>query len=315
MRFLGFFKFIISVMFFGTLMYGGYFIFEQYIWNALNPEPSMEERFVKEVDKISNIEHFSENVKLDNREPFALLLLGVDGDSFNATRSDSIMLGIIDPQNSSISLLSIPRDLRVELAGNNGHDKINAAFAKGGVDMTAKTLEDLFDIPIDYYATINFKGFQEMVDALGGIEIDVEKDLTFSDRITKTRFSLNKGFQKLNGIEALNYARFRGDGEGDFGRMRRQQQVIRAIVDQSISFRNIPKIVDIIEVVDDNFESNVSYKDLGLLAIKMRSIQGNGINSISFESSPDMIGGVSYVIADEGSIDKTSIALKQLLND
>lgn len=312
MRIVGFFKFITSVFFFGIMMYGGYYIFDQYVWNAINPEPTIEEKFVKEVGKISNIEHFDDDVNLSTKEPFAMLLLGVDGDSFNATRSDTIMLGIVDPENAKVSLLSIPRDLRVDIP-ENGYDKVNAAFALGGVDLTAKTIEETFDVPIKYYATINFKGFQELVDAIGGIELDVEKDLTFSDRITKTRFSLNQGPQTLNGIQALNYARFRGDGEGDFGRMRRQQQVIRAIVDQTISFRNIPKIIDIIEVVDDNFSSNVSYKDLGLLALKMRNLSGNSIESITLEARPDMINGVSYVIADEEDIELTSDLIQDKL--
>lgn len=313
MKILGFFKFIFSVFFFGGLMYGGYFVFNQYIWNAIHPEPTIEERFVKEVDKISNIEHFEDNVKLDSKEPFAMLFLGVDGDTFKTNRSDTIMLGIIDPENSKVSLLSIPRDLRVEIPGEEGHDKMNAAFAIGGVDLTAQTIEEVFGIPIEYYATINFKGFQEMVDAVGGIEVDVEKDLSFSDRITHSRFSLEEGVQNLNGIEALNYARFRGDGEGDFGRMRRQQQVIRAIVDQTISFRSIPKIIDIIEVVDNNFNSNVSYKDLGLLALKMRNLQGNSIETIKLDASPDMVNGVSYVVSDEESISKTTNELQDRL--
>ena len=315
MKIVSFLKFLTSVFFFGFLMYGGYFIFDQYVWKMIHPEPTLEERFVKEVSRISNIEHFEENVKLDTKKPFAMLLLGVDGNTFRANRSDTIMIGIVNPEQSKVSLLSIPRDLRVQIPGESGYDKINAAFAKGGINLTAKTIESVFDIPIEYYAIINFKGFQELVDAIGGVEVDVEKDLTFSDRITKTRFTLKKGPQKLNGIQALNYARFRGDGEGDFGRMRRQQQVIRAIVDQSVTLRNIPKIVDIIEVVDDNFSSNVSFKDLGLLALKMRNLKGSDIESIKLEAYPDMINGISYVITDDDSIKKVSEEMKSKLQD
>lgn len=315
MKIIGFLKFITSVFFFGVLMYGGYYLFDQYIWKAIHPEPTIEEKFVQEVGKISSIEHFDENAKLNTKEPFAMLLLGVDGDSFNATRSDTIMLGIVNPEDSKVSLLSIPRDLRVKIPGENGYDKINSAFAKGGVDLTATTIEETFDIPIDYYATINFKGFQEMVDAIGGIDIDVEKDMSFSDRITHTTFSLNQGQQKLTGIQALNYARFRKDGEGDFGRMRRQQQVIRAIIDQTVSFRNIPKIIDIIEVVDDNFNSNVSYKDLGLLALKMRDLEGESIDSLHLEAKPDMINGVSYVTSENEDINKISKEIQDILNN
>lgn len=315
MKALGFIKFVATILLFGFIAYGGYVLFNQYIWKTINPEPSAEERFVKEVNKISNIEHFDENVSLDTKKPFAMLLLGVDGDDFKAVRSDTIMVAVVNPQDSKVSILSIPRDLRVEIPGSNGHDKINAAFAKGGVDLAAKTIENTFGISLDYYATINFKGFQEMVDTIGGLDIDVEKDIKFSDRITHSVFTLEKGQQKLNGIQALNYARFRKDAEGDYGRMRRQQQVIKAIVDQTVSLRNIPKIIDIIKVVDNNFESNVSYKDLGLLAIKMRNLNSNNIESVDFKSRPDMINGVSYVIADDEDIQDAGQKMNKLLEE
>jgi len=315
MKLVGFLKFILSVFFFGVLLYGGYYVFDRYVWEIIHPEPTVEEQFVQEVGKISNIEHFQDNVNLDSKKPFAMLLLGVDGDTFSATRSDTIMVAVVNPQKSKVSLLSIPRDLRVEIPGEEGHDKINAAFSKGGVDLTAKTIEETFGIHTDYYATINFKGFQEMVDAIGGVEVDVEKDMTFSDRITKTQFSLNKGPQTLNGIQALNYARFRKDGEGDFGRMRRQQQVIRAIVDQTVAFRNIPKIIDIIQVVDKNFTSNVSFKDLGLLALKMRNLEGDKIETLKLDAGTDMINGVSYVTANEEQIQEAAQKVFDALDD
>lgn len=315
MKFFGFIKFIISVFFFGALIYGGYFLFNQYVWKAINPEPTVEQKFVSEVGKVSSIQHFDDDVSLDSKKPFAMLLLGVDGDDFKGDRSDTIMIAIVNPQTSNVSLLSIPRDLRVAISDRNGHDKINAAFAYGGVDLTAKTIEEVFGIPIEYYSIINFQGFQDMVDAIGGININVEKDMTFSDRITKTRFSLEQGEQKLNGIQTLNYARFRKDGEGDFGRMRRQQQVIRTIIDQTIDFRNIPKIIDIIKVVDKNFQSNVSFKDLGLLALKMRNLDSKNINTIKLDATSEMINGVSYVVATDKEINDVTEQVEAALND
>ncbi|MGF7535409.1 LCP family protein [Bacillus mexicanus] len=315
MKALGFIKFLGSILLLGIIAYGGYFLFNQYIWKAINPDPTAEEQFVKEVKKISNIEHFDENASLNTKKPFAMLLLGVDGDDFKSNRSDTIMVAVVNPEKSKVSLLSIPRDLRVTIPGYEGHDKINAAFAKGGVDLAAKTIENEFGISLDYYATINFKGFQEMVDTIGGLEIDVEKDIKFSDRITHTMFTLEKGKQKLTGIQALNYARFRKDAEGDYGRMRRQQQVIKAIVDQTISLRNIPKIIDIIKVVDNNFDSNISYKDLGLLALKMRNLNSENIETVDFKSGPDMINGVSYVIAKDEAIQEVGHKLNDLLEE
>ncbi|WP_088363055.1 LCP family protein [Bacillus cereus] len=314
MKIFGFIKFITSVFFFGVLVYGGYFVFNEYIWNTINPKPTIEEQITKEVRKISSVDHFDDEASLNTKKPFAMVLLGVDGESFKNNRSDTIMLSIVDPKNDKISLLSIPRDLRVQIPGQNGYEKINAAFAKGGVDLTAATIQKIFGVPIEHYAVINFKGFQDMVEAIGGVDVKVEKDLTFSDRITKTRFSLKKGDQTLNGIQALNYARFRGDGEGDFGRMRRQQQVVKAIIDQTISVSNIPKIVDIMGAIDKNFTSNVSYKDLGLLALKMRNIKAENIDTIKYTAEPKMIKGVSYVVAEDKEVNRLRDVLQDKLN-
>ena len=309
-------KFLMSVILIGSIVYGSYFVLNHYVLgNEIQIiETSTElkgEGIIKESISDTNIDYFDEDVDFDIKKPFTILLMGVDGDSFKVTRTDTIMLGVVNPKTLEVSLLSIPRDLRVEYANNGRYDKLNAAIAYGGIDNTAATIENLFDISIDYYANINFKGFQDLVDTIGGVTVNVEKDMSFSDRITKTQFSLKEGEQKLSGIQALNYARFRGDGEGDYGRQRRQQQVIRALVSETLQLKNLTKISSIIDVVQENFQSNLSYTDLARLAIKLKNIDGNSIQTISLESYSDMIDGVSYVIASDESIENT----KQILRD
>lgn len=315
-------NFILSITFIGSIVYGGYYVFDHYVFGNGKEEIEgttdyssgvISDSKVEENNEKNDIDYFNEDSDFNIKEPFSILLMGVDGDSFKVTRTDTIMVGIVNPQTLEVSLLSIPRDLRVEVASNGKYTKINSAISYGGVDNTAATVENLLGIPIDYYANINFEGFQDFVDTIGGVTVNVEKDLSFRDRITNTQFSLQAGEQKLSGIEALNYARFRGDGEGDFGRQRRQQQVIRAMVKETLQLKNVTKISSIIDVVKDNFQSNLGYTDLARLAIKLRNIDGDSIETIKLESYPDMIDGISYVIANEESLEETKQLLKEKL--
>lgn len=301
--------FIFTVLVVSLMFAGGVYAFDKFVWDDIS---SSSEKDLLTYDNLDNIQSIDETVSLDSSEPFAMLLLGVDGESFSSTRTDSIMAAIVDPDNTRISLLSIPRDLKVNLS-NGAVSKINAAYPTGGIDELSYVIKNLFGLDIKYYANINFNGFVDFVDVIGGVTVEVEKDLAFNDRITRTRFTLTKGVQKLDGIKALNYARFRGDGEGDFGRMRRQQQVIKALLSDTADIRNIPKILDVLDVVNDNFSSNISYSDLGKLAIKMRSISGSSIESVKFNAYPTMINGVSYVEADQEEYERISIELANLL--
>jgi polyisoprenyl-teichoic acid--peptidoglycan teichoic acid transferase len=314
--FFHFLKFMFTVFFFGVIGYGGFFLFEQYIWNdqiiprATSPSSDMED----EIGNISSVKHFDEEKSLVTDRPFAMLLLGIDTNNVKEGRSDTIILAVVDPENENVSMLSIPRDLRVKMANSEQYDKVNAAYARGGVDMTAATISDYLQIPIEYYSIINFKGFTEMVDTIGGLEVDVEKEIYFHDRITKSYFLLYPGSQTLTGIEALNYARYRSDGEGDFGRMRRQQQVIKEVIDQSVSLRNVPKLLSMLNVVGDNVDANLGFKDMATLALKMRNVRGDDIKSLPLEATPTMIGGVSYVTVSDAELLRVQNELDLLLN-
>ena len=309
--FFNFLKFMFTVFFFGVIGYGGFYLFENYIWNDhMTPIASEGNTDLLDVDKISSVKHFDEEKELVSGRPFAVLLLGVDTNDVKEGRSDTIIVAIVDPDNEKVSMLSIPRDTRVKISGTEKYDKINSAYAYGGVDLTAATVSELLDIPIEYYSIINFRGFIEMIDTIGGLDVDVEKDISFNDRITNSTFTLSAGQQKLTGIEALNYARYRSDGEGDFGRMRRQQQVVKEIINQSISLRNVPKLLSMLEVVGNNVNANLSFKDIAKLALKMRNVRGDDIATIPVNATPDMIGGVSYVIIS----DKEKARLQSELN-
>lgn len=162
-----------------------------------------------------------------------VLLLGSDSRGEDLGRTDAIMVAHYNKKEKTPKLLSFMRDTYVDIPGQ-GYNKLNAAYAFGGPELVRQTLKNTFGIDVQYYAVVNFSAFANIIDSLspGGLKIDVEKDMTVDGE------KLTKGVQKLDGHDVLQYARFRKDTEGDFGRVRRQQQVLNALTEQSLSVFN-----------------------------------------------------------------------------
>jgi len=131
-----------------------------------------------------------------------------------------MFVATIDEATKSVSLLSVPRDTRVKIPGH-GWDKINHAYANGGSQLSQKAVENLLGIPIDYYVTIDFAGFYKIVDAVGGVDVDVEKRMYYEDPYDELVIDIQPGMQHMNGKTAIQYVRYR-DSEGDIGRIERQ---------------------------------------------------------------------------------------------
>ncbi|MEV2909588.1 LCP family protein [Paenibacillus larvae] len=226
---------------------------------------------------------------------YSFLFLGIDSEDVKVGRSDSIILAHLNTRLNKVWLLSIPRDTYVHIYGRKGYDKINHAYAYGGVNSSIRTVEYFLDVPVNYYVAFNFNGVKKFVDELGGIEIDVEKDIVFQDRITHKPFRLKKGRQKLNGEQVLNYARYRGDAEGDFARMRRQQQVVKELLNQTTNYRNVLKLNRLLSVMGDNVKTDIPFTLLTTLAAKVPSLTGNDVSTLTLKAAPVSIGGVSYM--------------------
>lgn len=159
------------------------------------------------------------------------LLLGADREDDGITRTDVVMLGQYDYMQKDLKLVSIMRDVYVDIPGYQNY-KINSVFSLGGVELLRQTLAENFGVQVEDYIVVDYQAFESVVDAINddGITIDVEKDM--SEKITTELFA---GEQNLDGDELLEYARFRQDAEGDFGRVRRQQQVISAVKDEVLT--------------------------------------------------------------------------------
>ncbi|WP_459501843.1 LCP family protein [Bacillus sp. C1] len=259
------------------------------------------------------------NVKI-TKEPFNVLIMGIEDyatDGQNG-RTDSLMLAKIDPQTKSVSLMSIPRDSRVTIAGKNKKDKINAAHAYGGERMAIDTVELFFGVPVDHYIKIDFKGFKGIVDAVGGITVDVPFD--FEERSDIDYYKLiqfKQGKQELNGEEALAYVRMRKqDPNGDYGRAARQRQVLAAVAHKLNSASTVFKIKDLTEVVGKYIKTDIPVSDGLSLYSKFAGFDPSTIQTIKLEGADKKINDIYYFIPDEKSVQNVrNILSKNLEQD
>ncbi|MED4213908.1 LytR family transcriptional regulator, partial [Priestia megaterium] len=191
--------------------------------------------------------------KINKSEPVSILLLGADERGGDKGRSDSLMVITLNPKNNSMKTVSIPRDTYTEIVGKGKSDKINHAYAFGGVDMSVATVEKFLNVPINYYIEVNMEGFKDIVDAVGGV--DVNNDLDFS--LEGKHFE--KGNIHLTGDQALAYTRMRKeDPRGDFGRQMRQRQVMQAVIKKGATFSSLTSYGDVLTAIQKNVKTNLT---------------------------------------------------------
>ncbi len=190
--------------------------------------------------------------------------------------SDVMLLLRFHPQNKKIVMLSIPRDTRVPIEGH-GMKKINAANVDGGLALSAKTVSQLLGgVGIDRYVRINVLGVSKLIDALGGVTVDVPKDMKYRDDSQHLYINLKAGKQHLNGDQALQLLRYRNDGLGDVGRVGRQQMVIHSLMEQTFNPNTLRRLPEIIKVIQSHIDTNLTVEELMTLA--GFGMQTNGSN-------------------------------------
>ena len=198
-----------------------------------------------------------EAVDVAAKDPFSALILGVDEREGDVGRSDTMIVLTVNPILQTTKMLSIPRDTYTEIIGQGFKDKINHAYAFGGIEMSMKTVEHLLDIPIDYVAQVNMESFVDIVDIVGGITVD--NTLAFD--YEGDTFSI--GELELDGEKALKYVRMRyDDPAGDFGRQNRQKQVIQGVLKEVVSLNTVVNYQSIFKTLEENVQMNVVFDDL-----------------------------------------------------
>ncbi|BAM55068.1 membrane bound protein LytR [Synechocystis sp. PCC 6803] len=181
--------------------------------------------------------------------------------------TDTMVLIRLDPKEKSLVVLSIPRDTRVEIPGYSGARKINQANALGGPALAAMTVTDLLgDVPIDRYIRVNVQAVEKLIDALGGVDVYVPRDMKYQDDSQRLYINLKEGQQRLDGEKALQMLRFRYDALGDIGRIQRQQIVMRAVVEQALKPQTILRIPDIVKILQSNIDTNLNMEELVAIA-------------------------------------------------
>jgi LCP family protein required for cell wall assembly len=241
-------------------------------------------------------------------EPVNFLIIGADRNSDGSNgRSDTIIIAHIDFQTKKATLVSIPRDSRVEIPGY-GLDKINAAFSYGGPALAIQTIEQWTGIQINHYAAVDFNGFVNIVDTLGGVDVNVEKRMVDSE----LGDPIEAGPQHMDGITALHYVRFRNTELGDFTRIADQQNFAKSLLEQSDKFQTVFKIPALINIMSNNIETDMSVKELLTFANEVRSFKDTDLTTVMLPGTTDNIDGVSYVIPTQ---DKIDIIVKDIINN
>lgn len=219
-----------------------------------------------------------------------VVLLGSDARAGEAARSDTILIA-----EASGGMLSVPRDTLVGIPGV-GEDKLNAAFAYGGPDLTVQTLENLTEVPVNSYAVINFSGVEDVVNSLGGVTVEVEQPINVG--VEGEKFSIQPGTRELNGEQALAYIRYRGGPTADIGRIGRQQRFLSALVREAIKPWKLPRLPLAAWAAWSNVETNMNPLQATRFGVQY-ALWGRGDAVELYPGAPQYIGGVSYWVPDQ----------------
>lgn len=216
---------------------------------------------------------------------FSILLVGEDRDYArngeaidSAGRMDAIMLLVVPRRDRAALLVSIPRDSLVKFP-SGGRRRINSATALGGMDLARQVVSELMGLDVHRHASVNFAGFTEIVDAVGGVDIAVDRRMKYTDRAGGYSIDLEPGMYHMDGETALSFVRYRQDALGDISRTARQQQFFRALLDELASWRGIQSIKKIVKIAQDNTNTDLSVREMAAVGWRLRRLNSDTLQS------------------------------------
>ena len=231
-------------------------------------------------------------VKMDEREPYTVLVLGVDQRESDVGRSDTMIVLSVNPSKESILLFNIPRDTRTEIIGHGTTDKINHAYAFGGVNMSIQTVENFLNVPIHYYIKVNMEGFSQIIDLLGGVEVENPFSFQYEG------YDFAKGLLELDGYEALAYSRMRyDDPRGDFGRNARQREILKQTLKNALQVTNIVRLQSMLAEVGNNVKTDITFAEMKKFITDYRS-DLNKIETLELNGQGKRINGIYYYMIE-----------------
>lgn len=272
-----------------------------------------------------------------NDKPMSFIILGSDTrPETGSMNTDVMIVAVANPSTKKVTMVSIPRDTRVKIPGYRDYHKINSVYANGeaerrqaestnqvptedGISLTKKTINEILGIPIEHYVAIDFDGFKAVIDELGGIEVNVDRKLVYDDPTDDTHINLNPGLQTLNGEQALGYVRHRHDNRGlkyysnDFDRNRRQQEVIKAVLDKAGSLEGLTKIFAIMDVGAKNIHTDLSKDQIKGLAFDFKGFNATMVNTL--DNGAYWQGGYTYLDKDKLEVVRSSLQAEMGVTD
>lgn len=274
--------------------------------------------FVKELTETAKVMHEpigrvvsekrEEPIVFQEKEPFSVLVLGVDEREGDKGRSDTMIVLAVNPTLQSTKMMSIPRDTYVDIIDLGIKDKLNHAYAFGGIEMSLATVEHFLDIPIDYVVQVNMESFKDIIDAVGGVAVHNSLDFTVD------HFSFPEGEIKLKGEEALAFVRMRyDDPRGDFGRQDRQKQVVHAILREGASITSLLNYKGIFEAIGKNVRTNMTFDEMVEVQKNYRDA-AKSVEQIGFEKGEGTrMNGIWYYITDPAELEEVKTELRKHL--
>ncbi|MDD7362489.1 biofilm formation/cell division transcriptional regulator BrpA [uncultured Streptococcus sp.] len=252
----------------------------------------------------------SDSEAIKQTKPISILLMGVDtGDSERKStwqgNSDSMILVTINPETKTTTMTSLERDVLVTLSGPKDNDmtgvqaKLNTAYASGGAKMAIMTVQDLLDIEIDNYIQINMQGLVDLVDAVGGITVTNNFDfpISIAEKEPEYTATVEPGTHKINGEQALVYARMRyDDPEGDYGRQKRQREVIQKVMKKILALDSVSSYKKILSAVSGNMQTNIEISSSTIPSFLGYTDALSNVETYQLQGEGEMINGTSYEI-------------------
>lgn len=246
----------------------------------------------------TDVEEIKETINFDRQHgTLNVLVLGID-ELEAVHRSDTIILARVDIDHKTASVMSIPRDTRVSIEGHKQQQKLNHAYAYGGIELLRDTVVNLTGVPVNYYLILNYASFPKIVDAIGGVDINVPKRMRYTDKAQGLYIDFKPGMRHMNGKDGLKYVRFRMDAMGDMGRMKRQQEFAKAFLDKVTSPAILPRIPELVELILSEIQTDIPVKTALQLAGQLKDMKLSQVRFFTMPGDPAYISGISYFVPD-----------------
>jgi LCP family protein required for cell wall assembly len=262
----------------------------------------------------------------DSQKPFTLLLTAIDERKGNegSLNTDVMMLASLNPQTHSATIVSLPRDMEVkpEDSGLLDAHKLNYFYAyyynkdkSTAIMHTRDMFSKLYDLPIDYMAVINFDGFRKLIDQLGGMKIDVDMDMKYTDQSDGTRIDLKEGFQMLDGKQTLDFLRYRKSNQGtdessDIARNERQQKVLSQLFDRLTSLNGISGWGKLLDIAGSSIQTDIPTEHLKSFALSYKNIRPDTIEFIHLDGDWES----PYIVVKNEDLEGALQALHHRIN-